>query len=282
MADLRHIEAELETVRQAHYAAGDQVNQAQGRLYEASAEVGRLEAEIRFVVEGRQRVELRLRTLAEQATEWATRRQDAEAALEDLAELELLGEDQNEVLAARLEEQAQHLPTLEEALRQAQRAASDQRASVTQVQQQIGVLAAEQRGIEEQSRQLGTRRERLLTERNSLVAPDELKLTELQQLLEQAQEASNVAQARLETLTDSAPELDERRRSQQQTVNRESAQLAELSARLEALKALAGKGQDRRQVAALAAKARARPIAGPVEPPAHRAGLGKRPGGRLA
>ena len=125
MADVRHIEAELETVRQAHYAAGDQVNQAQGQLYEASAEVGRLEAEIRFVVEGRQRVELRLRTLLEQATEWATRRHDAEAALEDLAELELLGEEKNELLAAQLEEQAQHLPTLEEALRQAQNKAND-------------------------------------------------------------------------------------------------------------------------------------------------------------
>ena len=59
-ADLRHIENELETVRQAHYGAGDLVNQAQGKLYEASAEVGRLEGEIRFVVEGRQRVEQRL------------------------------------------------------------------------------------------------------------------------------------------------------------------------------------------------------------------------------
>jgi chromosome segregation protein len=241
MADLRHIESELETVRQAHYAAGDQVNQAQGKLYEASAEVGRLEAEIRFVVEGRQRVELRLRTLQEQATEWATRRMDAEAALENLAELELLGEDKNEVLAAQLEEQAQHLPTLEEALRQAQRAASEQRADVAQVQQQIGVLAAEQRGIEEQSRQLDTRRERLLADRNNLVAPDEGQLAEQQQLLEQAQEASSVAQARLETLSDSAPELDERRRQQQQNVNRESAQLTELSARLEALKALQAK-----------------------------------------
>ncbi len=241
MADLRHIESELETVRQAHYAAGDQVNQAQGRLYEASAEVGRLEAEIRFVVEGRQRVELRLRTLAEQATEWATRRHDAEAALEDLAELELLGEDKNEVLAAQLEEQAQHLPALEDALRQAQRTASDQRASVARVQQQIGVLAAEQRGIEEQSRQMDTRRERLLADRNKLVAPDQVQLAEQQLLLEQAQEASSVAQARLDTLTDSAPELDERRRHQQQSVNRESAQLAELSARLEALKALQAK-----------------------------------------
>ena len=47
MADLRHVEADLETIRQAHYAAGDEVNQAQGKLYEASAEVGKLEAEIR-------------------------------------------------------------------------------------------------------------------------------------------------------------------------------------------------------------------------------------------
>ena len=47
LADVRHVEAELETVRQAHYAAADIVNQSQGLLYEASAEVGRLEAEIR-------------------------------------------------------------------------------------------------------------------------------------------------------------------------------------------------------------------------------------------
>ena len=29
MADMRHIETELETIRQAHYVAGDQVNLAQ-------------------------------------------------------------------------------------------------------------------------------------------------------------------------------------------------------------------------------------------------------------
>ena len=40
VADLRRVESDLETIRQAHYAAGDQVNQAQGQLYEASAEVG--------------------------------------------------------------------------------------------------------------------------------------------------------------------------------------------------------------------------------------------------
>ena len=238
LADLRHIEAELETVRQAHYAAGDQVNQAQGQLYEASTEVGRLEAEIRFVVEGRQRVEQRLVTLKEQGAQWALRQQDALAEIENLAELALVGEEQNELLAAQVDEQAQQLPALEDGLRQAQQTANEQRASVAQVQQQIQVLAAEQRSIEEQSRQFGGRRERLTTDRNALVAPDEARLLALQEQLEAAQESASVMDARLHELQDSVPQLDESRRTQQQSVNAESARLADLSARLEALKTL--------------------------------------------
>jgi chromosome segregation protein len=120
MADLRHVEAELETIRQAHYAAGDQVNQAQGKLYEASAEVGRLEAEIRYVLEGRQRVEQRLVQLAEQITQWQARREEADAELEHLAGAGVDAEEKAELLAAQVEEQAMRLPDLEEALRQAQ------------------------------------------------------------------------------------------------------------------------------------------------------------------
>jgi len=238
VADLRHIEADLETIRQAHYAAGDQVNQAQGLLYEASTEVGRLEAEIRFVVEGRQRVEERLITLKEQTAQWATRREDAQAEIERLAELALVGEEQNELLAAQLEEQAQALPDLEEAMRQAQSRANEQRGSVAQVQQQIQVLAAEQRSIEEQSRQLQQRRERLSADKNALAAPDEARLQNLQSQLAEATEAASVNEARLHELQEHVPQLDEARREQQQTVNTESARQADLSARMEALKAL--------------------------------------------
>ena len=112
IADLRHVEADLETIRQAHYAAGDNVNQAQGKLYEASAEVGRLEAEIRFVVEGRQRVEQRLSTLKEQAAQWLTRRDDAQAETENLAAQGMDAEEKAELLAAQVEEQAMQLPDL--------------------------------------------------------------------------------------------------------------------------------------------------------------------------
>ncbi|MFM2036726.1 MAG: hypothetical protein RL459_1991, partial [Pseudomonadota bacterium] len=238
VADVRHIEADLEAVRQAHYAAGDQVNQAQGRLYEASTDVGRLEAEIRFVVEGRQRVEQRLATLHEQTGQWASRRDDAQSELENLAELAMVGEEKAELLAAQVEEQALALPDLEDAVRAAQQSANEQRTAVAAVQQQIQVLAAEQRSMDEQSRQLGQRRERLSVDRKALATPDDARLDLLQEQLGQAQEIADVADARLHELQDSVPVLDETRRRRQQTVNADTARQSELAARLEALKAL--------------------------------------------
>ncbi|RST56397.1 chromosome segregation protein SMC [Variovorax sp. MHTC-1] len=238
MADLRHVEAELETVRQAHYAAGDQVNQAQGKLYEASAEVGRLEGEIRFVVEGRQRVEQRLVQLSEQIAQWNTRREDAETEIETLAGQGVNAEEQAELLAAQLEEHDARMPGLEEAQQRALDEANAQRASVAQVQQQIQVLAADQRNIEEQSRQLTQRSERLRSDQNALAAPDEARLSDLQEQLAAAQEAASEADARLHELQESVPQLDDDRRTRQQAVNTEGARHAELSARLEALKAL--------------------------------------------
>jgi chromosome segregation protein len=238
MADLRHVEADLESIRQAHYEAGDQVNQAQGRLYEATAEVGKLEAEIRYVVEGRQRVEQRLLQLAEQIQQWSARKEEAEAEAEHLAGAGENAEEQAELLAAQVEEQAMQLPDLEDALRQAQQRSEQQRSGVVQIQQQIQVLAAEQRSLGEQSRQLDARHERLRSDRNALAAPDEARLANLRQQLQEAEEGAELTAARQEELQDSVPQLDEERRQRQQTVNHEAARQADLSARLEALKAL--------------------------------------------
>ena len=237
-ADLRQIESALETVRQAHYAAGDQVNQSQGALYEASTEVGRLEAEIRFVVEGRQRAEQRLASLKEQATQWITRKHDAERELGELALTAEQGQEQSAILSAQVQDHAQQLPQLQQAVRSAQLQASEQRAVVGQVQQQIQVLAAEQRSVQEQSRQLETRRERLAADQRSLQVPDDTQLQGLESQWEQAREVATVADARLHELQDGLPVLEQTRRDHQQSVNTESSQQASLSARMEALKAL--------------------------------------------
>jgi len=237
-ADLRHIEADMETVRQAHYAAGDQVNQSQGGLYEASAEVGRLEGEIRFVIEGRQRVEQRLVQLREQMGQWATRQEDAEIEIETLAGQSANAEEQAEMLAAQLEEHDVRLPELEDAQQRAQANANAQRTTVVQVQQQIQVLAADQRNIEEQNRQLILRSEKLRGDQNALAAPDETRLSELQAQLDGAQEAAAEAEGRLHELQEQVPQLDDERRTRQQAVNTEGARHADFSARLDALKAL--------------------------------------------
>ena len=238
MAELRHLESQLETIRQAHYAAGDSVTQAQGQVYETNAEIGRLEAEIRYVVEARQRVQLRLGTLAEQISQWDTRSADAQQELENLAGAGLEAEEQAELLQAQLEEQSLRLPDLEEALRHSQSRANTQRANVVQVQQQIQVLAAEQRSIEEQSRQLQTRHERLRAERQALAAPDASSVQQLQQQLQAAQAALETTQARLAQTQEEAPQRDAARRQQQQIFNTENAHQAALAARLQALQAL--------------------------------------------
>src|SRR5690606_3788328 len=223
VAEIRHIEADLEAVRQAHYEAGDKVNQAQGRLYEATAEVGKLEAEIRYVVEGRQRVEQRMQQLAEQITQWAQRKEDAEVELENLASNGMDAEEQTEMLAAQLEEQSQRLPDLEDALRATQAKANTQRQQVVQVQQQIQVLAAEQRSINEQNRQHESRLERLRNDRNALATPDEARLQLVNAQYSDAAEMAEMAEAALVELQDSVPQLDDGRRSRQHTLNAETA-----------------------------------------------------------
>jgi chromosome segregation protein len=190
------------------------------------------------VVEGRQRVEQRLAQLKEQAAQWAQRKDEALGEMETLASQQAHAEENAKLLAARLEEQAGRLPGIEDALRQGQSAANEQRGKVTEVQQQIQVLAADQRNIEEQSRQVSQRRERLLADRNALAAPDEVRLANLQTQLASTQSSAEAAEARLHELQEQLPQLDEQRRGNQQAVNTESHKQAELSARMEALKAL--------------------------------------------
>ena len=243
MAELRHGEAELEHIRQAHYAASDELHAAQGSLAEASLEVSRLEERIRYVVEGRQRIEQRLLELKTQSEQWAERQTLAQDELEQIAEQIAAADEQSEILAAQAEEQAGNLPNVEDAVRSAQARANEQRNVVASVQQQIQVLAAESRNIDDQRRQLNARRDRLDGERRQLAAPDMDRLEELKGQFAVAEEAHVVTDARLHELTDQVPALDEERRIKQEQVNAEAGKLSDISARLEALRALQEKVQ---------------------------------------
>ena len=237
-ADLRHTETQIETLRQAHYDAGEQVNQAQGQLYQATAEVGRLEAEIRFVVEGRQRAQERLQQIQTQIAHWTE--QASHAADETLSLVQ--AKEQAQALLhskqAQRETQAAQQPQAEQLWRDALKQSQDQAVLVTQVQQQIQVLAAEQRGLQDQMQQLELRQNRLQLDQHALAAPDSHHVERLEIQLLQAQTSVQQLSLDLQNLEAQTPSLEEDRKSAQDNSNQQSAKLVELQARHQALTAL--------------------------------------------
>ena len=240
-ADLRQVEASVETIRQAHYEAGEQVNQAQGQLYQASAEVGRLEAEIRFVVEGRQRAQDRLVQIQTQLEQWRSQSTQALEESQSLTDNQDVAQEQLAVLREELNLKGEQLPALEQFWRDAQQQVLQQSALVNEVQQQIQVLAAEQRGMQEQAQQLAQRQARLQADQQALNLPEDTHLQQLKAQLDEAEQQSSQTQAQLQTLEDMAEEVETTRRQAQDTANQESAKLVELQARQQALKALQDK-----------------------------------------
>ena len=243
MAELRHVEAELEDVRQQHYAANDELHAAQGALAEAAMEVSRLEERIRHVVEGRARAQQRLADLQTQDAQWAERAAAAQDELEQIAEQIAAADEQGEILAAQAEDQAAELPRWEEAVREAQQRANAQRGKAAEVQQQIQLLAAQSRNLDERRRELNQRRDRLAGERRNLVAPDADHLAALREQLAEAEALRDESDAQLQDLAAEVPALEDERRLKQEAVNAETARAAQIKARLEALRALQDKVQ---------------------------------------
>ena len=243
VAELRHVEAELETVRQGHYAAGDTLHAAQGELADAALEVSRLEERIRYVVEARQRVQLRIGELNAQNIQWDQRRAADEAELVRLAEQIEHGERAATEQAASAQSHAATLPAFEDTVRDAAAQADVQREAVVAVQQRIQLLAADSRNLQEQVSALRTRRERLSSESDSLKAPEPQRLADIQVQAPQLEQRHHAAEARLHELQEQMPALDEHRRAQHDEVNLQSAKQADLAARMTALRALQEKIQ---------------------------------------
>lgn len=237
-ARLRHVETELEHMRQAHYGAGDRMHQAQGHLYQTNAEIGSLEAQIKFVIESRSRLQSQLNSLTAQRDQW--QRQGSQFQ-QDLGEAELHLEELGERVEHSqqiLQQQTDRIPEVEQAWRAAQLATSELRAATMHMQQRIELEAAQQRNASGILSGLTLRRERLVQEQSGLAQPDNVQLANLRQQLEEKQAALEEANFLLEEAQQQQPRLEEERRNAQQQLNAETAANAQLDARLQALKQL--------------------------------------------
>lgn len=235
MAGLRASEAALEARRQAHYAAGDAVHAAQGLLYESNAKVSSLEAEIRHVVESRNRVHTRRAQLQVQMTEWDSQKEHCVLQIQE-------GEEELMTSAARAEQARElalvaqeGLPDIEARVRQAAAQREEMRATLARVEQSLALVAQTQRDSDRQLQTLEMRSERLKQELQGVETPDVEALERLTGDKLVAEESLEEAQGALAELEDKLPEADTRRSKAQQLSQVEAESLARLDARLTAL-----------------------------------------------
>jgi chromosome segregation protein len=237
-ARLREVEAQLETLRVAHYSASDAMQGAQGALYEANAEVSRLEAEIKFIVESRNRVQAQIAALSAQREQWQMQARKARDEIETASEALAEGEEKAAIAQENAAAKHDALPALEARWRDAQAQLNEERAGIARAEQALKLEAAHQRNADQQLQQLQQRQERLKNEASGLDAPDEAQLEELRMQLAENEEVLAEAQARLADAQETVPRLDAERRASQERVQAESAQIHQLEARLAALKQL--------------------------------------------
>lgn len=242
-AKLRHVEANLEHMRQAHYAIGDRLHQAQGHLYQTNAEIGSLEAQIKFVIESRSRLQSQLNSLSAQREQWQRQQsqyqQEVEEALMNLEELGMRLEQAQEVA----QQHNDKLPTIEFDWREAQLKSTESRGKIMQVQQQIELEAAHQRNAAAILSSLSSRRERLQQEKSGLQQPDSQHLENLREQLQDKQMQLEETRMQLEEAQERQTQVEEERRLAQEKVNGEQQKQSQLEARLNALRQLQEKVQ---------------------------------------
>lgn len=237
-AKLRHVELDLERMRQAHFAVGDRLHTAQGHLYQTNSEIGSLEAQIKFVIESRTRLQNQIGTLTAQRNQWQAQGQEYQEQIEEAEYLleELGGRVEQSQMSA--EAQNERIPSLEAAWREAQEKTTQSRQKIMQAQQQIELSSAHQRNASNILQGLATRRERLQQEKNGLNLPDSSHLANLKMQLEEKQQALEEQTMMLEEAAEQQQRVEEERSAAQAQVNAESAANAQLEARLSALKQL--------------------------------------------
>ena len=238
IAELRAVEARLEELRAAQYAAGDAVHAAQGEVFRVNAEIGRLESEIRVIVDGRARLDAQVESLAANRERREREHQDLEARAAELQRQVESGGQRREQARSEVQEHEARLPALEDAYRQARERLAASRAEAALAEQSIEAAGSQQRALDRQLQALQQRRERLDQEQRQLGAPDEARLAQLRAEIERMEGELEVARARLTQTDESIPRLQAERSGQQEARTCETDTLARLQARLAALRDL--------------------------------------------
>ena len=247
-ARLRQIEAQLEQTREEHYAAADALSAAQVELYKANSEVSRIEAEMRFISETRQRIDAQLAQFSMQRDNG--QRQEGELAEAAALWFARLAEAQSrcETAAAQVDEAAARLPDLEDAAAQARRTLDERRRQLSQAEQSLQLEQTHLEHAERTLNALTSRQERLQSEQASLPQPDTaLRIENEVELAALAQE-SEVQRGMLEGQVSARGAAQAARQIASQSLQLHGRELSNIKGRLDALRRIQSQVDENAQI----------------------------------
>jgi chromosome segregation protein len=237
-ARMRELESQVETLRQAHYAASDHAHSAQGSLYEVNAETARLEQSLQHLRESRRRVDNQIAALKREQDDAAQQLATLESALQEQRAALEIAADQLDACREQERQESQLLPAAEQAFA-ALRAEVDRLGEeLARYRQEEQIELTRSGHAAKVLAQLAQRRERLEQEHGALEDVDreelerlDAELRELQYQLREKRDALAEAEAAL-------PGLEQAHRAANEAADGAARELAALDARKTALELL--------------------------------------------
>jgi chromosome segregation protein len=238
VSELRRLESELETERLRQFEANEALNQAQAGYYGDSAEVTRLEQELRHVHATRQRLQGEIEAASAKREHMQQEIEAIRGEILQSQEAHAQAEAQAALLAERAAEAGRNLPEAELAWREAQAASAAVQAEMHRLEQAIRLAEAEQAHADKSIEQLKAREWRLLKEKEGLTALDDAHLARQQAELEEAEARVASLQAYLDAARDALPGLEQSLRQAREVHSAAQRERQRLEAELAALRKL--------------------------------------------
>ena len=243
-AELRKSESQVETARQAFYAASEAINSAQAAYYEANAEVSNLENQVKQNAEARERMTQQLQQLAASLERNDSNSQNLQQQLTEsqaaLASATIIAQEKN----AALQVLTQTLPAKDAALKAAVEAANKSQQALNEANQRIQIEQNNVRyltqGIEENNQAIQRLEQALaqvtkpeaaqITQSETLLAQTQTSITTTEQALQKYRAEEAALQTQIESLRAQQNEA-------QRSVNQAEAEIASLQKMQQSLNA---------------------------------------------
>ncbi|EEO26965.2 chromosome segregation protein SMC [Oxalobacter paraformigenes] len=244
-ASLFKCEAELERLRETHDSANRKLHGAQGELYQTNAEIGSLEAQIRYVIETKKRLQAQMLAYRNQKDQWsgqiAAFSEEFASAKEALAGISLDSEAAQEDYLHRIDE----LPERENSLDSVREQAQEIHDRILQIRQQIAVSSNSHKNLTASLADLQIRQEKLFRQQKEMPEPDADALASMREELAGQEYELEELRLKKEFKEEQIPELEETCRVMRGQLDEYTTLCMQGEARLSALKQLQDKTRTR-------------------------------------